>query len=174
MGLLKLAALMSTMDTALNTGALILTEDIYHRLIKQDASEKQLVLFGRIAVTIMTVAGIFISLAIKDLLWVLWMASDILAAGVFWPLILGIYGKWGTSKGAISSMVIGALYVFWQYLIDLGVKLPSIIPSWPGKSWPFSVFWGIVIGLVVYVAVSLATQSPEEKMKAEAFMNRFA
>jgi len=169
-----LAALMSTMDTALNTGALILTEDIYHRLIKPDASEAQLVLFGRISVTIMTVAGIFISLAIKDLLWVLWMASDILAAGVFWPLILGIYGKWGTSKGAISSMVIGALYVLWQYLIDLGVKLPSIIPNWPGKSWPFSIFWGVVIGLVVYVLVSLATQSPEEKMKAENFMNRFA
>ncbi len=169
-----LAALMSTMDTALNTGALVLTEDIYHKVFKRDATEQQLVLFGRIAVTIMAVCGIFISLAIKDMLWVLWMASDILAAGVFWPLILGMYGKWGTNQGAISSMVVGAIFTLWHYLIDLGVKLPSIIPAWPGRSWPFSIFWGIVIGLVVYTVVSLATQSNTEKMKAETFMNRFA
>ncbi len=169
-----LAAVMSTMDTALNTGALVLTEDIYHKLINPDASEKQLVLFGRIAVTIMAACGIVISLAIRDLLWVLWMASDILAAGVFWPLILGIYGKWGTSKGAVSSMLVGGAFTLWHYLIDLGVKLPSIIPAWPGRSWPFSIFWGIVIGFVVYTVVSLGTQSPEEKMKAETFMNKFA
>jgi SSS family solute:Na+ symporter len=169
-----LAAVMSTMDTALNTGALVLTEDIFHRVINPNASEKQLVLFGRIAVTIMAACGIFISLAIRDLLWVLWMASDILAAGVFWPLVLGMYGKWGTSKGAISSMLVGGAFTLWHYLIDLGVKLPSIIPAWPGRSWPFSVFWGIVIGFIVYTVVSLGTQSPEEKMKAETFMNRFA
>jgi SSS family solute:Na+ symporter len=169
-----LAAVMSTMDTALNTGALVLTEDIYHRVINPNASDKQLVTFGRVAVTIMAACGIFISLAIRDLLWVLWMASDILAAGVFWPLILGMYGKWGTSKGAISSMLVGGAFTLWHYLIDLGVKLPSIIPAWPGRSWPFSVFWGIVIGFVFYTVISLLTQSPEEKMKAETFMNKFA
>jgi len=87
----------------------------------------------------MTVGGVFISLAIKDLLWVLWMASDILASGLFWPLILGINGKWGTNKGAIASMVVGGIFVLWHYLIDLGVALPGIIPAWPGRSWPFSI-----------------------------------
>lgn len=165
-----LAAFMSTMDTALNTGALILTEDIYHKCINKDATEKQLVLFGRIAVTIMAVCGIFISLAIRDLLWVLWMASDILAAGIFWPVMLGIHCKWGTTKGATSSMIVGALYVLWHYLIDLGVNLPFLMPGWPGRTWPFSIFWGIVIGFVVFTAVSLATQSDEERMKAETFL----
>ena len=168
------AAIMSTMDTALNTGALVLTEDIFHKVIKPDASEKQLVLFGRIAVTIMAVCGVVISWRIKDLLWVLWMASDILAAGVFWPLILGLYGKWGTSKGAIASMLVGGGFTLWHYLISLGVTLPYLMPDWPGKTWPFSVFWSIVVGFVVYTVVSLATQSDQEKMKAETFMNRFA
>jgi SSS family solute:Na+ symporter len=169
-----LAAVMSTMDTALNTGALVLTEDIYHKVFNKNASEKQLVLFGRIAVTIMAACGIFISLAIRDLLWVLWMASDILAAGVFWPLILGMYGKWGTSKGAIASMLVGGGFTLWHYLIWLGVKLPVIMPAWPGRNWPFSVFWSIVVGFVIYTVVSIATQSPEENMKAETFMNSFA
>ncbi len=169
-----LAAVMSTMDTALNTGALVLTEDIFHKVLKKDATERQLVLFGRVAVTIMAACGVFISLAIKDLLWVLWMASDILAGGVFWPLVLGIYGKWGTTKGAIASMLVGGLFTLWNYLIDLGVSLPYLMPVWPGRGWPFSVFWSIVVGFVVYTVVSMATQSDEERMKAETFMNRFA
>jgi SSS family solute:Na+ symporter len=169
-----LAAVMSTMDTALNTGALVLTEDIYHKVINPNASEKQLVTSGRIAVTIMAGCGILISLAIKDMLWVLWMASDILAAGVFWPLVLGMYGKWGTSKGAVASMLVGGAYTLWHYLIDLGVGLPYLMPNWPGRNWPFSVFWGIVVGFVVYAFVSAVTQSAEEKMKAETFMNSLA
>jgi SSS family solute:Na+ symporter len=168
-----LSALMSTMDTALNTGALVLTEDIYHTVFNPKATEKQVVMFGRVAVTIMAVCGVFIALAIKDMLWVLWMSSDILAAGVFWPLILGMYGKWGTTKGAITSMVVGGVFTLWHYLIDLGVDLPSIIPSWPGRSWPFSIFWGIVIGFIFYTVISLLTQSDEERLKADNFMQGF-
>jgi len=168
-----LAALMSTMDTAINTGSLVITEDIYHKIVNPGATEPQLVMFARISATIMAGLGILIALAVKDLLWVLWMASDILAAGVFWPLILGMYSKWGTTKGAVSSMIAGGIFVAWNYLIDLGVGLPSITPAWPGTSWPFSIFWGIVIGFVVYLIVSLATRSPEETEKAESFMKRF-
>ena len=130
-------------------------------------------MFARIAVTIMALLGVFVALQIRDLLWVLWMASDILAAGVFWPLILGMYTKWGTNQGAIASMVVGSGYVLWHYLIDLGVKLPAIIPAWPGRSWPFSVFWGIVIGFVVFTVVSLLTRNASEKEKAEKFFKDF-
>lgn len=168
-----LAALMSTMDTAINTGSLVLTEDFYHTVINPKASEKQIILFARIAVTIMALLGVFVALQIRDLLWVLWMASDILAAGVFWPLILGMYTRWGTNQGAISSMVVGSGYVLWHYLIDLGVKLPAIIPAWPGRSWPFSVFWGIVIGFVVFTVVSLLTRTASEKEKTEKFFKNF-
>jgi SSS family solute:Na+ symporter len=164
-----LAAIMSTMDTAINTGSLVLTEDFYHRLIAPKASEKSIIIFARIAATIMAGLGILVALLVRDLLWVLWMASDILAAGVFWPLILGMYSKWGTNQGAVASMLAGSLYVLWQYLIDLGVKLPSIIPAWPGRSWPFSIFWGILIGLVVFVVVSLLTRTTKERERAEAF-----
>jgi SSS family solute:Na+ symporter len=164
-----LAAVMSTMDTAINTGSLVLTEDFYHRLINPKASERSILIFARIAATIMALLGILVAVLVRDLLWVLWMASDILAAGVFWPLVLGMYTKWGTNQGAIASMLAGSLYVLWQYLIDLGVGLPSIIPAWPGRSWPFSIFWGIVIGFVVFTVVSLLTQTTKEREKADRF-----
>jgi SSS family solute:Na+ symporter len=164
-----LAAVMSTMDTAINTGSLVLTEDFYHKMINPRASERSILIFARIAATIMALLGILVSVLIRDLLWVLWMASDILAAGVFWPLLLGMYTKWGTNPGAIASMLAGSLYVLWQYLIDLGVGLPSIIPAWPGRSWPFSIFWGIVIGFVVFTVVSLLTRTAREKERADRF-----
>lgn len=168
-----LAAVMSTMDTAINTGSLVLTEDFYHRLINRKASERSILIFARIAATIMALLGILIAVLVRDLLWVLWMASDILAAGVFWPLVLGMYTKWGTNQGAVASMLAGSLYVLWQYLIDLGVGLPSIIPAWPGRSWPFSIFWGIIIGFVVFTVVSLLTQTAKEREKADRFFANF-
>ena len=164
-----LAAVMSTMDTAINTGSLVLTEDFYHRLINPKASERSILIFARIAATIMALLGILVAVLIRDLLWVLWMASDILAAGVFWPLILGMYTKWVTNAGAIASMLAGSLHVLWQYLIGLGVGLPSIIPAWPGRSWPFSIFWGILIGFVVFTVVSLLTRTAKERERADRF-----
>jgi hypothetical protein len=49
------------------------------------------------------------------------------------------------------------------------VGLPSIIPAWPGRSWPFSIFWGILIGFVVFTVVSLLTRTTKEREKANKF-----
>ncbi|MCG8633651.1 MAG: sodium:solute symporter family protein [Desulfobacterales bacterium] len=167
-----IAALMSSMDTCINTGTLIATEDIYHRFVNPNASQKEIVNAGRIIATVITALAIFISLSIKDMLWVLWMASDILASGLTIPVIAGMFWKRGTTKGAIASMVVGSCFVLWNYLIDLGLGLPHITPAWPGTGWPFSIFWGVLLGGLVYVIVSLATQSEEETAKAEAFLAR--
>ena len=51
-----IAAFMSTMSTQLNLGASYLVNDFYHRFVNPDASEKQLVLAGRL----FTVISIFL------------------------------------------------------------------------------------------------------------------
>ena len=52
-----IAAFMSTMSTQLNLGASYLVNDFYHRFIKPDASEKQLVLAGRLFTVVSIVLG---------------------------------------------------------------------------------------------------------------------
>jgi len=52
-----IAAFMSTMSTQLNLGASYLVNDFYHRFINPDASEKQLVLTGRLFTVISVFLG---------------------------------------------------------------------------------------------------------------------
>lgn len=55
-----IAAFMSTLSTHLNWGASYLTNDVYKRFIKPDASEKEQVWFGRIStVAIMVLAALY-------------------------------------------------------------------------------------------------------------------
>jgi len=52
-----IAAFMSTMSTQLNLGASYLVNDFYHRFIKPDASEKQLVTAGRLFTVVSIIFG---------------------------------------------------------------------------------------------------------------------
>ena len=52
-----IAAFMSTMSTQLNLGASYLVNDLYHRFIKPNASEKELVMVGRLFTIISIILG---------------------------------------------------------------------------------------------------------------------
>ena len=52
-----IAAFMSTMSTQLNLGASYLVNDFYHRFIKQNASEKELVMAGRLFTVVSIILG---------------------------------------------------------------------------------------------------------------------
>jgi len=52
-----IAAFMSTMSTQLNLGASYLVNDFYHRFIKQEASEKELVTAGRLFTVVSIILG---------------------------------------------------------------------------------------------------------------------
>ena len=51
------AAFMSTVSTSINWGASYLTNDLYRRFVKPDASQAELVLIGRLASVLVTVLG---------------------------------------------------------------------------------------------------------------------
>ncbi|HQU60008.1 MAG TPA: Na+:solute symporter, partial [Saprospiraceae bacterium] len=61
-----IAAFMSTMSTQVNLGASYLVNDFYQRFIKPDASEKELVLAGRIFTALSMVLGITLGLTLTN------------------------------------------------------------------------------------------------------------
>lgn len=153
------SAIMSTMDSLVNTGAMTFTMDLY----ETDSEEKKL-RAARISTFVIMLVGIIIALRIRSILIVSWLASDIITTGVFVPLIGGFIWRRGNDKGALSSMLVGFIFSFYNLLLSFGVKLPSFWQLQSAKQ----VLVGVILSLVVYIVVSLLTKPDYEK--AEAFM----
>ena len=156
------AAIMSTMDSLINTGAMTLAIDLY----PEKHSEKEKLRFSRLATLIVTLLALLIALRIRSILQVSWVASDLITTGVFVPLIAGTVWRRGNSRGAMASMIAGFLYCTYNILIGLGIRLPAF---WAPES-PTQVLLGMGISLVVYVTASLLTKAEYEK--ADAFIAR--
>lgn len=149
------AAIMSTMDSLINTGAMTM-------LIDLDFMKKRKGVNGsRLATLIVSAVAFVIALKFRSILEISWLASDIITTGVFVPLILGLYWKRGTEKGAMGSMIFGIIYCFYNLLIGIGFKLPAF---WEYQSGP-QVLIGIGFSFIIYVGLSLLTGKKDEGKK---------
>lgn len=155
------AAIMSTMDSLINTGAMTLTMDLTNI---EDKNKK--LNFSKLATFLVTFVALIISLQIPSILDIAWMASDIITTGVFVPLVLGFIWRDGTSKGAMSSMVFGLLYCSYNLLRTFGVDLPAF---WELQSTLQAII-GVSISFIVYVTISL--MSKKEYEKADKFIKK--
>ena len=154
------AAIMSTMDSLINTGAMTLAIDLNTK--EQDENKK--LRFSRAATLMVTAAALLISLGIRSILEISWIASDVITTGVFVPLVAGFIWRRGNAKGAMAPMLWGLSYCGYNLLISLGVPLP---PFWQAQSAQ-QVILGVASSAVVYIAVSLCTRPEYEK--ADAFI----
>lgn len=154
------AAIMSTMDSLINTGAMTFSIDLYTK----EGSDSEKLAVSRSATLVITVVALVISLGIRSILEISWIASDIITTGVFIPLIAGFIWRRGNSKGAMASMMIGFLYCMYNLLISFGIPLPSF---WAQQSTA-QVILGVALSTLAYVITSLCTRPEYEK--ADAFI----
>lgn len=111
------AAIMSTMDSLINTGAMTLVMD----LLPGSYDEKTRLRLSRLATLVIVAVGILISLRIRSIFEITWIASDIITTGVFVPLVLAFFWRRGTSRGALCSMLCGLAYCLYNLAIFLGM-----------------------------------------------------
>ncbi|OIP53298.1 MAG: sodium/proline symporter [Helicobacteraceae bacterium CG2_30_36_10] len=131
-----LAAIMSTVDSQLLVSSSVLTRDIYHAILRKDASDKELVWVGR--GTVIAIALIAWYISTDEYSSVLKLVSYAWAGfgAAFGPLIiLSLYNKSITKNGAIAGMVVGALTVIIYKQIaggifDLYELLPGFVAAW--------------------------------------------
>ncbi|WP_373036743.1 sodium/proline symporter PutP [Sulfurimonas sp.] len=131
-----LAAIMSTIDSQLLVSSSVLTRDIYHAIIKKDASDKELVWVGRSTVVIIALIALYISTdrnsSVLELVSYAWAGFG----ASFGPLvILSLYHKGITKHGAIAGMVTGALVVIVYKQLEGGIfdlyeLLPGFVLAW--------------------------------------------
>lgn len=155
------AAIMSTMDSLINTGALSLTVDIYEKYVNPNASSAQNVIVGRLSTLFIGSIALIIALQIRSVLTIAWIGSDFLTSGAFVPLVLGFLWVRGTSKAAIVSMVFGLLFSTYNLIVALGASLPV---AWETASATQAII-GIIGSLILYVGVSLFTSDDIEKSR---------
>ncbi|TYC17152.1 sodium:solute symporter family protein [Bizionia gelidisalsuginis] len=155
------SAMMSTMDSLINTGALSLTVDIHKKYINPEATENQSVKIARWSTLIMCTIALFIALKIKSVLTISWIGSDFLTSGAFVPLIFGFLWARGTAKAATISMVFGLLFSTYNLLVALGVDLPV---DWDIASAKQAII-GLSASLIVYVVCSLFTSPDFERSR---------
>ncbi|WP_057831951.1 sodium/proline symporter PutP [Colwellia sp. TT2012] len=112
-----LAAIMSTISSQLLVTSSSLTGDFYQAFLHQDASEKQLVLVGRISVFLVALVAIY--LAYDRNSSILSLVSNAWAGfgAAFGPVVIGcLYWKDMTRNGALAGIVSGAVTVLiWIY-----------------------------------------------------------
>lgn len=126
-----LAAIMSTIDSQLLVSSSCLTRDIYEKVIKQNASDKELVWIGRATVIVIALIAFFTSLdqnsSVLSLVAYAWAGFG----AAFGPLIiLSLYNKNISAQGAIAGMLTGALTVLiWKQLFGGIFELYELLPG---------------------------------------------
>ena len=146
-----LAAVMSTLSAQLLVCSSSLTQDIYKTFIKRDATDAQLVWFGRAMVLLVAIVAII--LAWNPNSRVLSMVSYAWAGfgAAFGPVILlSLLWRRMTRNGALAGMVVGAVVVLiWNHYAWLG--LYEIIP-------------GFILGTLAIIVVSLMGKEPPQSV----------
>jgi SSS family solute:Na+ symporter len=139
------AAVMSTMDTAINTGALSLTRDVFQQIFSS-TREKRIVLVSRLSTLFVGGFAFLVATRFQSILKTLGLASEIMAEGLFIPGIAMIFLKKRFPMAGLLSLLLGGGYSLLRFLCE--VKLLPL--SWP--SWPYSVPYGLALSLAGFVA----------------------
>lgn len=142
------AAIMSTMDTAINTGALSLTRDIYQQFFS--SSQKRIVLASRLLTLAVGALAFLVATRFQSILKMLGLSSEIMAEGLFIPGLAMIFLKKRLPTAGFLSLILGGGFSIIIFLGEVGV-LPFQLVSWP-YSVPYGVALcavGFIIGMVV-------------------------
>lgn len=145
-----LAAIMSTISSQLLVSSSSLTDDFFKTFIKRNASDKELVLVGRLSV--LAVAVVAALLALDKNSSILSLVSNAWAGfgAAFGPLILfSLYWRKMTKTAAMLGMISGAVTVlFWIYA-------PVQIAGQSLSSWIYEIVPGFIVSSVVIIITSL-------------------
>jgi len=139
-----LAAVLSTLDTAINTGALSLNRDVFNQLFP--SSRLSPVAAGRLATLFVGLLAFFVATRFQSILKTLGLSSEIMAEGLFVPGLAMIFSKRRAPAAGLLSLSLGGGYALLSFLGAVDV-LPLGLPV-----WPHSVPYGLALSLAGYVA----------------------
>jgi SSS family solute:Na+ symporter len=152
------AAIIASLGSKINSIATIFTMDLY-RSIRPDTEQKKLVTIGRITAIIAVIIGVAVT---KPLLQSFDQGfqyiqdfTGFVTPGICVIFLLGLFWERTTATAAMVSALVTVLMsaAFWLWL-----------PSYPFMN---RVGWCFVVGMVVAIAISLATPRSETALRVD-------
>lgn len=149
-----LSAVMSTLSCQLLVCSSTLTEDFYKAFLRKNATQKELVWIGRGMVLAISVFAIFLASnpesKVLGLVAYAWAGFG----AAFGPLIiLSLFWKRMTLKGAVTGMILGAVTVILWKNMFASTGIYEIIP-------------GFILSAISIVVVSLFDKTPNTEVVA--------
>jgi SSS family solute:Na+ symporter len=145
-----MAAVLSTADSCLMGSVAIFTNDIYHKLINREATDKQLMTVNRIAVLVGGALAIGLAYKIPTVIDLILYAYTFGAAGLFFPMLALLFWKRATATGAFWSIILGGgSALVWSLMGDPGGFSGSYI--------------GWAVSFVAIVVISLMTGHSDQE-----------
>jgi SSS family solute:Na+ symporter len=149
-----LAGLMSTIDSILNSTATLWTKDVYEKFLKKGATDRHYMIVGQLATVVLLIFGVITSPLSKQFPGIYVAIQTFLSffqGPAFSVLLLGMFWRRATQWGGLVGLVGGIstsvlLYIFKGRLFT--IEDPFLYVSW----------WSFVMGVLLNVAVSLATR----------------
>jgi solute:Na+ symporter, SSS family len=149
-----LAAIMSTISSQLLVTASSMTEDFYKTFFRRNATDKELILIGRLSVLVVSVIAIFLSINPNDTILGLVGYAWAGFGSAFGPaILLSLYWKRMTKWGALSGIIVGALTVL------IWVNIPA------AKNFMYEMIPGFALSLLSVIVVSLLTKTPSKEVE---------
>jgi sodium/proline symporter len=150
-----LAAVMSTISSQLLVTSSALTEDFYKAFFRRSATDKELVLVGRLSLLGVSLIALYLSLnpneTILNLVGYAWAGFG----AAFGPVVLiSLFWKRMNKWGALAGMLTGAVTVIVWEQIEALSEVYEIIP-------------GFIACTLAIIIVSLLTPKPPAEIEAE-------
>lgn len=167
-----LAALMASKASVFNSSATIFTMDFYKKF-RPDASEKQLVNFGRLATVIMVLLSLawipFMSRISGQLYVYLQSVQAYISPPIAVVFLLGICWKRINGQGALTSLLTGFILGALRFILEVyfaGEQLTGFLGWFVGMNFLHFAILIFAVCVVVLVAVSLLTPAPAREQVA--------
>jgi SSS family solute:Na+ symporter len=142
-----ISAILSTMDTAINTGALSLTRDIYLRIFFPRKEKRPAAVWaGRISTLLVAVLAFAVATRFQSILKTIGAASEIMAEGLFIPGLAMLFLKKRRPLAGGLSLGLGGSFALASSLVEMKF-FPFRLPV-----WPFSVPYGLAFSLIGFAA----------------------
>lgn len=151
-----LAAIMSTISSQLLVISRSVTEDFYKTFFRRSASDKELVLIGRLAVLVVATIALLLSITPKDtILNLVGYAWAGFGSAFGPPVLVSLYWKKMNRWGALAGMVVGALTVL------IWVQIPG------ASDFLYEMIPGFILSLISVFVVSLLTGGADKEVEGK-------